>query len=59
MPFQDEVIFGIPLSAYLIPAILLILGNICFLLYDILLTRLVSIYYYKYRDRVRRWLRLK
>ena len=59
MPFQDEVIFGFPLSAYLIPAILLILGNICFLLYDILLTRLVSIYYYKYRDRVRRWLRLK
>ena len=59
MPFQDEVIFGITFSAYLIPAILLILGNICFLLYDILLTRLVSIYYYKYRDRVRHWLRFK
>ncbi len=58
MPFQDEVILGITFSAYLIPAILLFLGNICFLLYDILLSRLISIYYYKYRDRVRRWLRL-
>lgn len=58
MPFEDEVLFGITFSAYLIPALLLILGNICFFLYDILLTRMVSIYYMKYRDRVRRWLRL-
>lgn len=58
MPFQEEVILGVTISPYLVPAILLFLGNICFYLYDVLLTRLVSIYYMKYRDRVRRWLRL-
>ena len=58
MPYQNEMIFGVTLPAYLIPAVLLFLGNLCFLLYDVLLTRLISVYYYKYRSRVRRWLRL-
>ncbi len=58
MPFEALVIFRITIPAYVVPAILVVLGNICFLLYDILLTRMLIIYYQKYRDRVRRRLRL-
>ncbi len=52
----DLKLFVIP--AYVAPAVLVALGNLCFYLYDTLLTRIITLYYQKYRDRVRRWLRL-
>ena len=58
MPFEEEVILGIAIPPYVVPGLLLALGNLCFYLYDILLTRMVGIYDRKYRDRVRHWLRL-
>ncbi len=58
VPFQDVdlKLFVIPKLA--VPFTLAVLGNLCFLCYDILLTRMITLYYMKYRSRVRRWLRL-
>lgn len=50
------VFFGVTVPPYLFPVILAVLGNLCYLLYDILLTRLIALYLAKYSDRVRRWL---
>ncbi len=58
MPFEDINLFGLVIHRYVVPVVLVVLGNICFICYDILLTRMIALYYAKYRDRVKRRLRL-
>ncbi len=58
MKFEDETVFKITIPAYVVPVALWALSNICFLCYDILVTKMVTLYYLKYRDRVRRALHL-
>ncbi len=58
MPLEAETVFGLAIPAYAIPALLGVLGNLCFFCYDVLTTRIITLYYAKYRDRVRRALHL-
>lgn len=54
--FEEVTFFSLHIPAWAVPLILLILGNICFLLYDYLLTRMVVLYYTRLRPRIARFL---
>ncbi len=58
MPFAAVKLYVVTIPAYFVPAVLAVLGNLCYFCYDTLITRLVRLYYVKFRDRVRRALRL-
>ncbi len=58
MSYEAVALFTVTIPAYAVPILLCVLGNICYVCYDVLLTRLITIYYVKFRDRVRRALRL-
>ncbi len=58
MPYEAITIFSVTIPAYIVPVALFVLGNICYICYDLLLTRLIIFYYAKLRDRIRRALHL-
>jgi hypothetical protein len=57
MALTPLTVFSFTIPAYLFPAVLFVLGNLCYLLYDFCMTRMITFYFIKYSDRVRRWLR--
>ncbi len=56
MPMESISIFGITVNPTGVWILLYVLGNIAYILYDYLLTRLSVFYEYKYRKRVQKWL---
>ncbi len=57
MPYAAVTVFSLTIPAYFVPVVLFALGNLCYFCYDILLTRMITLYYFKFRDRIRRALR--
>ena len=55
--FVETTLFGVTFPVWSVPLILVLFGNLCFLLYDILLTRMVVLYYARFHQRVERWLK--
>lgn len=55
--FTDLTLFGHTVPAITVPILLAVLGNLSFLLYDYLLTRMIFLYYTKWSARIARWLR--
>lgn len=55
--FTDLTLFGRTIPALAVPILLAVLGNLAFLLYDYLLTRMIFLYYTKWRARIERLLR--
>lgn len=55
--FTDLVLFGRAISPAAVSILLAVLGNLCFLLYDALLSRALLLYFMKWRTRIARWLR--
>ena len=55
--FTDLTLFGRTVPALAVPILLAVLGNLAFLLYDYLLTRMIFLYYTKWSARIGRWLR--
>ncbi len=55
VPMEGE-LFGVELAEEVALVILYAMGNLAFLLYDYLLTKLAILYHLKYRSRVQNWL---
>lgn len=57
LPIVEETVMGVTVPLPAVWAILYLLGNVAFFLYDYLLTRLSLVYTLRWQARVRKWLK--